>query len=227
LRINRLAFARFGAEIDSFFMTAAMVALTAKEPEMISSILTCLLPLATSVNADFSVNVQVAPGISINLHSPSYYDQREKERQAQLEKIQADREEERNHQASFERSKPRDQNGMYGWRDTREDRERERQRLMDEERRHEEARIAQERLLREEDARDQEERRLAVEHEREDRMRAEARVEEDRRHQEEESEHRAEDRRHRKDDQKHQENKPTRTIHDDDSDHGDHRYIHD
>lgn len=231
LGINRLAFARIGVEIDSFSTTTGVARwanLTAKEQEMISSLLSCLLPLATSVNADFSVNVQVAPGISINLHSPSYYDQREKERQAQIARIEADREEERNHRASFERSKSRDQNGMYGWRDTREDRERERERLMDEERRHEEARIAQERLLREEEQRDREERRLAVAREREERMRAESREEEDLRHREEESEHRAEDRRHRKDDRRRQENKPTRTIHDDDGgDRADHRNIHD
>lgn len=189
---------------------------------MISSIITCLLPIAMSVDADFSVNVQVAPGISINLHSPSYYDQKEKERQARLERIQADREEERNHRASFERSKPRDQNGMYGWRDTREDRERERQRLMEEERKHEEARVAQERLLREEEQRDREERRLAVAREREGRMRAQAREDEDRRHQEEESEHRDGD--HGGQNAKY---KPTRTIHDDDSNQGDHRSIHD
>lgn len=215
LRINRLVFARNGAEIDSFCTTTGARPfrghLTEKEQEMISSLLSCLLPLVSGVDADFSVNVQVAPGISVNLHSPSYYDQREKDRQARLEQIQAEREEERNRMSSFERSKPRDQGGMYQWRDTRASREMARQRLLKEQREHEEARIAQERLLREEEEQDRLDRRLAVEHEREERMRAEAREEEDRRHQEDVQERR--------------DGKPSRTIHDDD--HDDQRSIHD
>jgi len=152
---------------------------------MISSLLTCLLSLTTSGDAELSVNVQVAPGISLELRSPSYYEQREKERHSRLELIQADREEERGRMSSFERSKPRDQGGMYQWRDTREGRERARQRLLKDQRLHEDARIAQERILREEEQQDREESRLAIEREREERMRAEAREEEDRLHQDE------------------------------------------
>jgi hypothetical protein len=163
---------------------------------MISSLLTCLLSLTTSADVEFSANVQVAPGVTLELRSPSYYEQRDKERRSRMDLIQADREEERGRMSSFERSKPRDQGGMYQWRDTREGRERARQRLLKEQRLHEDARIAQERLLREEEQQDREEHRVAVEREREERMRSEAREEEDRLHQDEHG------------------NKATRSIHD-------------
>jgi hypothetical protein len=154
---------------------------------MISTILSCLLPLASGIDADFSMNVQVAPGININLHSPAYYDQRERDRQERLDRIQADREEERNHEAALDREKPREQGGVYLWRDTPEARERQREELRDEERRNEAARATQERLLREEEARDEQERRFALQHEHEDRLRARAQHEEDQRFQREDN----------------------------------------
>jgi|GEM_PF-1690000 len=154
---------------------------------MISTILSCLLPLASGADASFSVHLQVAPGISVNLHSPDYYDQRERDRQARLDKIQADREDERRREAALEREKPRDQGGVYMWRDTRESRDRQLEELREQDRRDEEARAAQERLLREEEARDAAERRLAVQHEREERLRERGRHEEDQRYQREDN----------------------------------------
>jgi hypothetical protein len=154
---------------------------------MISTILSCLLPLASGIDADFSVNVKVAPGVSINLYSPAYYDQRDRDRQARLEQIQAQREDERRREAALDQEKPREQGGVYLWRDTPEARERQREQLREEERRNEEARIAQERLLREEEARDEQERRLALQHEHEDRLRARGQHEEDQRYQREDN----------------------------------------
>ncbi|HXP91587.1 MAG TPA: hypothetical protein VN931_11745 [Fibrobacteria bacterium] len=160
---------------------------------MISTILSCLLPLASGIDADFSVNLKVAPGVSINLHSPAYYDQRERDRQERLDRIQADREEERNREAALDREKPREQGGVYLWRDTPEARERQREELRDEERRNEAARATQERLLREEEARDADERRLAMQREREEQLRARGRHEEDQRYQREDNLPREED----------------------------------
>jgi hypothetical protein len=154
---------------------------------MISTILSCILPLASGIDANISMKVQVAPGITVSLHSPGYYDQREHDRQARLDQIQADREDERNREAALEREKPREQGGVYMWRDTREARQRQLEQLREQDRREEEARAAQERLLREEDARDAAERRLALQREHEDRLRARGQHEEDQRYQREDN----------------------------------------
>jgi len=119
--------------------------------------------------------------------APGYYDQREHDRQARLDQIQADREDERNREAALEREKPREQGGVYMWRDTREARQRQLEQLREQDRRDEEARAAQERLLREEDARDAAERRLALQREHEDRLRARGQHEEDQRYQREDN----------------------------------------
>jgi hypothetical protein len=114
---------------------------------MISLILTCLLPLANGADIGISAQVQVAPGIAVNLHSDSYYTQRDHDRQANLARIQADRESEQRHRDDYDRQKVRDPGSIYVWRDTREEHTKESQRLQNQQAAHEQDRAAQEQRI--------------------------------------------------------------------------------
>jgi hypothetical protein len=114
---------------------------------MISLILTCLLPLANGADIGISAQVQVAPGIAVNLHSDSYYTQRDHDRQANLARIQADRESEQRHRDDYDRQKVRDPGSIYVWRDTREEHDKESQRLQSQQAAHEQVRGDQERKI--------------------------------------------------------------------------------
>jgi hypothetical protein len=131
-------------------------------------LLTCILPLAMGLDADVSVRVQVAPGVTVNLHSDSYYQRREEERRQQREQLQAQRDQELRRQEALDREKPREPGSMYLWRDTPEQRERERQHLREEHQRREEERLARERLLREEEERDRQEHEILAQRRRDE-----------------------------------------------------------
>ena len=125
---------------------------------MISTILAFVLPLTTSLDADLSARVQVAPGISVSLHSDSYYTQRENERRDNQRKIQADRDADLARQESFNRERQRGPGSMMFWRDTREQHA-QKQRVMEEkQRQNEQARANREQAMRDQENRDRDER---------------------------------------------------------------------
>jgi len=125
---------------------------------MISLILTCLLPLANGADVGVGIQMQVAPGIAVDLHSASYYSQRDHDRQANLARIQADRDKEHRQRDDYDHQKVRDPGSMYIWRDTRDEHDKESQRLHDQETQHEQGRVAQEQKIHDEENQDRAER---------------------------------------------------------------------
>ncbi len=122
------------------------------------AIILSLLPFVNSQNADLSTRVQVSPGISITFHSDSWYDQREKERRENQERIQAERNAERERQEAFDRERQRGNLSPYFWRDTRDQHEQKRRKMEETRRLNEQVRANREQSMREEEARDREER---------------------------------------------------------------------
>jgi hypothetical protein len=114
---------------------------------MISLILGCLLPLANGADIGLSANVQVAPGIAVNLHSDSYYAQRDRDRQANLARIQADRDAEQRRRDDYDRQPVRGQGSLFIWRDTRDQHAKESQRLQSQQDAHEKDRVTQEQKI--------------------------------------------------------------------------------
>jgi hypothetical protein len=121
---------------------------------MISLILTCLLPLANGADIGLSAQVQVAPGIAVNLHSDSYYAQRDHDRQANLARIQAERDNEQRHRDDYDRQKVRDPGSIYVWRDTRDEHTKEAQRLQSQQAENEKGRADQEQKIHSEESQD-------------------------------------------------------------------------
>jgi hypothetical protein len=128
---------------------------------MISSLLlSCLLPLTTCANSDTVGHARIAATSSAGAHPDSYYDHRSKERGERMARIQADREREHTRRMDYERESARPLGSFYFWKDSPEKHEMKRQRLQDEEQKHETERLAQEQIIRDEAAHDRDERGL-------------------------------------------------------------------
>jgi hypothetical protein len=125
-----------------------------------SLLLSCLLPLTTCVSPDTVGQVQIAPAANVAAHPDSYYDHRSHERKERMERIQADREREHTRRMDYERESARPPGSFFFWRDSPERHEMKRQRLQDEEQKHETERLALEQALRDEAAHDRAERGL-------------------------------------------------------------------
>ena len=154
---------------------------------MIATFFTCVLPIVASLDADVSARVQVAPGIAVSLHSDSYYDQREKDRQNHLAQVQSERDEDRRNQESFDREQPREKGSFYFWRDNREQHERKQREMVEANRRREQARANREQAFRDEENRDKDERNHR---------------QDERNHEKDDRQHQEEDRRHGDDDRR-------------------------
>ena len=125
---------------------------------MISNFLTCVLPLVASLDADVAARVQVAPGIAVSLHSDSYYDQREKDRQNHLAQVQSERDADQRRRESFDKEPTREKGSLYFWRDTKDQHARKQQDLVEAQRQNEQARANREQAARDEENRDRDER---------------------------------------------------------------------
>ena len=147
---------------------------------MISTILAFVLPLTTSIDADLSARVQVAPGVTVSLHSDSYYTQRENDRRENQRRIQTDRDADQRRQESFNRERQREGRSVFFWRDTREQHAQKQRVLEEKHRQSEQARANREQAMRDEENRDRDERN----------------------HQKDERQHQQEDQRHREENQR-------------------------
>jgi hypothetical protein len=125
---------------------------------MISTFFTCVLPIVASLDADVSARVQVAPGVAISLHSDSYYDQREKDRQNHLAQVQSERAADQRRQESFGREPTRGNGSLLFWRDTKEQHAQKQRDLVEAQRKNEQARANREQSLRDEGNHDRDER---------------------------------------------------------------------
>jgi hypothetical protein len=128
---------------------------------MISSLLlSCLLPLTTCASPDSVGNARIAPIANAAAHPDSYYAHRSKERGERMARIQADRDREHTRRMDYERESARPPGSIYFWKDSPEKHEMKRERLQDEEQKHETERLAQEQIIRDEAAHDRDERGL-------------------------------------------------------------------
>lgn len=125
---------------------------------MISSILACILPIVMGLDADLSARIQVGPGIAVGMHPDSYYDQREKERQNNQARAQAERADDQRRQESFGREQTRGNGSLLFWRDTKDQHARKQQDLMVAQRQREQVRANREQSDRDEANRDRDER---------------------------------------------------------------------
>jgi hypothetical protein len=125
---------------------------------MISLLLSCLLPLTTGANADPTQDPQIASAAP--QHPAAYYDHRKHERKERLERIEADRAKEHGLRMDYEKESAREPGSFYLWKDSPKQHETKRQRLQDQELKHEQARQVQEQLVRDEDAHDRREQGL-------------------------------------------------------------------
>ena len=125
---------------------------------MISNFLTCVLPLVVSLDADVSARVQVAPGITVSLHSDSYYNQREKDRRNHLAQVQSERDADRRNRESLDREQPRAKGSFFFWRDSKDQHERKQRDMVEAQRQREQIRSNREQGFRDEANKDLDER---------------------------------------------------------------------
>jgi hypothetical protein len=125
---------------------------------MISILLSCLLPLTTCADADASGPARIGT-VAVG-HPASYYDHREHERKERMDHIQAEREKEHGLRMDYEKESSRQPGSIYLWKDSPKQHEAKRQRLQDQEQKHELARQAQEQVVRDEAVQDRRERGL-------------------------------------------------------------------
>jgi hypothetical protein len=128
---------------------------------MISLLLSGILSLASSSDQDSAGPAQLVATPAVS-HSDSYYDHRAHERKERLSRIQADREREHTRRMDYERESARGQGSFYFWRDSPERHEMKRQRLQDEEQKHETERLALEQVIRDEADHDRAERGMPM-----------------------------------------------------------------
>jgi hypothetical protein len=115
---------------------------------MIALLISCLLPLANGADSGVPVQARIAPDPV--RHPVAYYERRDLQRVDRMGRIQTERVKEHDQRMAYEREAYRDPGFPFFWQDSPKQHEAKRQRLQDEEKKHEDARQTQEQILRNE-----------------------------------------------------------------------------